>query len=152
MFTVNSGWETFLSITDVLDHKVLENPMTCMIKKKSVNSESLRYRVPSTRQRSPPRWSTDAAPAAESGWRCESRGGPRLRPALQTASARGTEPGGQRASRFQMCGNGRRRSAVTRIPTRSRPPPPPPLPSSLSFFEGNSGVWDSSRFNSLRKP
>lgn len=34
MFTVNSGWETFLSITDVLDHKVLENPMTCMIKKK----------------------------------------------------------------------------------------------------------------------
>lgn len=33
MFTVNSGWETFLSITDVLDHKVLENPMICMIKK-----------------------------------------------------------------------------------------------------------------------
>lgn len=80
MFTVNSGWETFLSITDVLDHKVLENPMTCMIKK-SVNSESLRYRVPSARHRAgggdaASRQSADAAPAAESGWRCESRGAP----------------------------------------------------------------------------
>lgn len=80
MFTVNSGWETFLSITDVLDHKVLENPMTCMIKK-SVNSESLRYREPSARQRAgggdaASRQSADAAPAAESGWRCESRGAP----------------------------------------------------------------------------
>lgn len=51
MFTVNSGWETFLSITDVLDHKVLENPMICMIKKKC------QFRIPTIprTERSPAR-------------------------------------------------------------------------------------------------
>lgn len=70
MFTVNSGWETFLSITDVLDHKVLENPMTCMIKKKKCQ-----FRIPKIprTERSP---ALATAPAAESGWRCESRGAP----------------------------------------------------------------------------